>query len=132
MGAAVLFLLSACETTAPPIEEAIETETLGEDRLGEFMRELPPEPERIAPGPSNESYIGQSVVALEGYLGAASFVRPEGNNEFRRYDLGSCRLYAVIIPAGGNVASLAVGPAVAGEAMPTLEECMAIRSSVGS
>ncbi|RFB05177.1 hypothetical protein [Parvularcula marina] len=125
-------LLAGCETTsgadhAPEVVAGPKAET---DPLGDFMKGLPSE--RIANVPPAEGFIGRPVAALEAETGAPALTRVEGSNEFRRYDLGACRLYAVIMPAGGNVSSLAVGPSIMGRVMPSFAECLVARRAPGS
>lgn len=76
-----------------------------------------------AAGPEPSQYLGRSVAALETLLGQPALVRREGPNEFRRYDLADCRVYAVVAPAGGSVRTLSTGPLTSGEAAPGFSRC---------
>jgi hypothetical protein len=96
------------------------------DVIGDLLRGLGrlEESERTAAdGPPASAFIGKPVAALDRALGAPALVRKEGSNEWRRYDLGDCRAYAVVVPAGGNVTSLSTGPSVAGAPVPRFETC---------
>jgi hypothetical protein len=101
------------------------------DPLGELIgREAGTGAQAAAPqtlGPPAETFIGAPVTRLERRLGAAALVRREGANEFRRYDLEGCRVYAVVAPAGGNVKTVSTGALVAGKAAPDFRVCTAGR-----
>ncbi|MCQ8184074.1 hypothetical protein [Parvularcula maris] len=101
------------------------------DPLGELIgREAGTNEEAPAPaalGPAAETFIGAPVGTLEAALGSPALTRREGANEFRRYDLEDCRVYAVVAPAGGNVQTVSAGPLVAGKAAPDFRVCTAGR-----
>ena len=82
-------------------------------------------------GPDPARLVGRTVAQLEQWTGAPSLVRKEGQNEFRRYDLGGCRVYAVVAPAGGRVTSIATGPAQAGQPQPAFQQCTARTPTTG-
>lgn len=86
----------------------------------------------MAPGPAAEMFLGRPVTVLEQVTGAPALIRREGPNEFRRYDLGDCRAYAVIASEAGTVTTLSTGPAVAGDPVPAFTACTAGRGRVGS
>lgn len=128
-----MLFLAACSTTPDPAAnegDSAQTQGTRDDRLGDFMRDLPQGP-RIVDADA-EDFIGRPLAQFEGMAGPAALTRQEGENEFRRYDLGACRLYAVVSPAGGNVVSLAAGPAVSGQATPSFGECLGAAPMVGS
>ncbi len=79
----------------------------------------------LPPGPSPERFVGGEVFDLDRFLGTPALVRAEGDNEFRRYDLPRCRVYAIVAPAGGRVQSLSTGPLVSGEGAPSFASCTA-------
>lgn len=73
-------------------------------------------------GPSEEVFLGQPVRKLEAAIGQAALIRKEGNTEFRRYDLGDCRAYAVIT-SKGTVKSITTGPARMGASPQPFSYC---------
>lgn len=77
--------------------------------------------------PEVTAYIGRPLGDLEARTGAPSFERAEGSNSFLRYDLGDCRVYAIVSAAGGGrpvIRSLSTGPARAGDPAPSLGACL--------
>ena len=115
--------LAACSTTTAP--EPLAPVTTRSAAPAAPVMAAPVRPVRV-PGPSPDTFIGRPVDALEALLGEPDLVRREGANEFRRYDVSdSCRAYAVVMPAGGNVASLTTGHAVQGVEAPAFEDCTA-------
>lgn len=102
----------------------------GDDPLAALIgRETAAEelPGAAAPARRAEEFIGQDVAVLDSYLGDPGLVRREGRNEFRRYDLKGCRVFAVVAPAGGLVQTVATGPLVSGEAAPSFSACTRAR-----
>lgn len=128
MAALAAAALAGCATTPEATEKPVKpaTEAAQSDPIGDLIAGIPETPRAAA---SAKSFIGQPVSVFERTAGAPALIRPEGGNEFRRYDLAGCRLYAIVIPAGGEVASIAVGPAVVGSVMPSFGECLAARST---
>ena len=127
--AGVALLLAACSTDGAPEEpKLIESHSVTEiDPIREFLETLPPDSDPRAQTAA-AAQVGGPVGKLEELTGPAALVRQEGENEFRRYDLGACRAYAVIIPAGGSVASIATGPAEAGKPTPSFDTCLEARA----
>lgn len=121
--------LAGCATTPDtPVEAPAPLPPSGEevtegDPIARLLLNLPTDSTLL--GPTAESFIGQPIAKLEQVTGPAALTRREGKNEFRRYDLGPCRAYAVVSPAGGNVTSLTTGAAVAGYRAPAFERCTA-------
>lgn len=113
-------IISACATGSPdgtsrrgdPLGSLIGRETGQRRSASDFP-----------PGPSPERFVGGEVLDLDRFLGEPALVRAEGNNEFRRYDLERCRVYAIVTPAGGNVQTISTGPLVSGEAAPSFSSC---------
>lgn len=101
------------------------------DPIRDFLETLPPDTDPRAQTAA-AALIGGPVARLEKVTGPAVLVRKEGDNEFRRYDFHACRAYAVIIPAGGMVASIATGPAMAGGPAPSFDDCLRDQVRVGS
>ena len=116
------FILSACGTLGSGDGAQGPGNVAGTgDGIGGLIANMP----NAVPGPDPKTLIGRPVAALEALTGTPALTRTEGDNEFRRYDLGLCRVYAVVTPAGGTVASLTSGPAVAGNPKPTVQQCTA-------
>lgn len=89
--------------------------------------EQPKEQRPRSGGISGDSYIGQPADSLEALVGQPAFTRKEMAGEFRRYDLGPCRVYAVISEnASGRpvIGSLSISGTVPGEAAMTLQQCL--------
>lgn len=80
---------------------------------------------QLRPGPPAENFIGRDVDRLEDVVGRPALVRREGLNEFRRYDLERCRIFAIVTPAGGMVQTLTTGPTTSGEVPPSFPSCTA-------
>ena len=105
---------------------ACATEDGERDPLGALIgREVARPRKKPEPGPDASDFVGQSVAELEKLLGEPGLTRREGANEFRRYDLGQCRAYAIVVPAGGVVTSLSTGPIVYGDEAPSFRACTA-------
>ena len=119
--AGALLILSACGTLGGDASSQGRASGTGPDGIGGLIANMPD----AVPGPDPQTLIGRPVAALEALTGTPALTRTEGNNEFRRYDLGLCRVYAVVTPAGGTVASLTTGPAVSGNPKPQFERCTA-------
>ncbi|WOI53548.1 hypothetical protein [Parvularcula sp. LCG005] len=116
--------LVACQTTPPaPSEAAAPVEAEDTDPIAALIGSVPAN-QKVA-GPKADAFIGSPVAKLEGVTGAPALVRREGQNEFRRYDLGSCRAYAVVVPAGGTVVGLTTGPAATDMKTMAFEDCTA-------
>ncbi|MEM9987927.1 MAG: hypothetical protein AAF723_00290 [Pseudomonadota bacterium] len=117
-----LSLFAGCTTLEAPGDEPSPSLREGQAAQGEG------EPLRDAVtvlGPAPSRFIDQSVTALEEVTGPPALVRREGANEFRRYDKDACRIYAIVMPAGGKVAKLSTGPALAGAETRSFEQCTA-------
>lgn len=117
----MLAVISAC-TSVP---EEGPTVRRG-DSLGKLIdRAAEPEPasKPLEPGQDAASFVGRDIQMLEAVVGMAALIRREGPNEFRRYDLEGCRVYAIV--AGGLVQTLTTGPLATGETAPTLPACTA-------
>lgn len=83
----------------------------------------PPEPVKV----TTSSFIGKPASALEAVVGAPAFKRAELAGEFRRYDLGPCRVYAVIAPDTGGrpvIGSLSISGQSPGQSVMTLDQCI--------
>lgn len=117
----MVLLLAACASTGKT------GQSTGNDELGALIgRETDAQATvNLTPGPEASTFIGREVRALDQLLGAPSLIRQEGMNEFRRYDLETCRVYAVVTPAGGLVETLTTGPLVAGRNAPSFPRCTA-------
>ncbi|MEM6649628.1 MAG: hypothetical protein AAF603_05195 [Pseudomonadota bacterium] len=115
-------LLAACTTPQKPAVE-LSSEMSGEQSMEDEMA-LSESPTSI-PGPAPSLFIGKSIAALEEVTGSPALTRREGPNEFRRYDKDACRIYAIVMPAGGKVARLSTGPALAGAETRSFEQCTA-------
>jgi hypothetical protein len=109
IGVLSMLLVAACATGpegagrgGDPIGALIDRET----------QETGPAP--LPPGPPAGNFLDQNISLLERRIGSPALVRREGVNEFRRYDLERCRIYAIVSPAGGNVQTLRSGPVVTG------------------
>ncbi|GGD14562.1 hypothetical protein [Aquisalinus flavus] len=79
------------------------------------------------PGISGASYIGQPAASLEALVGQPAFTRKEMAGEFRRYDLGPCRVYAVISESDSGrpvIGSLSISGTMPGAASMTLQQCL--------
>lgn len=123
--------MAACATAPEEAPVAAEAPAAAEreDRLGDLIASLP----AGAPaGPEADSFVGEPISALEDLLGAPALVRQEGAYEFRRYDLGECRAYAVVQRRPGTILKVSTGPAVAGNAAPAFPDCTAGLTSVGT
>lgn len=129
----VLIGVAGCASTPEePTPRMVESSSVTEiDPIKDFLETLPPDTDPRARSAA-AALIGAPVDRLEKLTGPATLVRVEGENEFRRYDLGNCRAYAVIIPAGGNVVSIATGPAVAGNQAPSFDVCLEARRHAGT
>ncbi|MEM9810950.1 MAG: hypothetical protein AAF788_06970 [Pseudomonadota bacterium] len=80
-----------------------------------------------APGPEPTAFEGRPVAGLTRFLGEPALVRREGENAFLRYDLENCRVFAVVVPAGGTVTSLSTGPLSHGAMPLSFSACTAGR-----
>lgn len=115
-------MLAACATSSG--DSARGSDALGQ-LIGRETGDEPPVETRLKPGPDATVFIGRDVSLLERLVGAPALVRREGPNEFRRYDLKRCRIYAIVAPAGGDVASLRTGGLNAGGTAPSFSTCTA-------
>lgn len=100
------------------------------DPLAELIRRSTDEEEIAAepalpPGPDPAVFVGGEVARLDLILGEPALTRREGPNEFRRYDLDDCRIFAIVAPAGGLVQTVSTGPLVSGEDAPAFQRCTA-------
>lgn len=122
-------MLAACSTDGTSDEpKLIESHSVTEiDPIREFLETLPPDSDPRAQTAA-AALVGGPVGRLEELTGPAAMIRQEGDNEFRRYDMVGCRAYAIIIPAGGSVASIATGPAEAGQPTPSFDACLEARA----
>lgn len=120
----ISLVLASCATKpGEPGQPSARTDPLG----ALISREAGPAPSEDTrtrlPGPAAEIFVGQPVSRLEAVVGPPALVRREGANDFRRYDLENCRVYAVTAPAGGRVQTVSTGALVAGQAAPTFSSC---------
>ena len=131
-GIAIL-LLAACQTTPAP-EMAPAPEPVAEPApQPSIARPAAPVTPVPAPQPVPATslaadLIGQPPSALEALTGAPALTRTELAGEFRRYDLGACRVYAVIAPNDAGrpvIGSLSVSGHTPEQATMTLRECLA-------
>jgi len=127
--------LAACETS----EQALAPVEIRDSETVVSEEAAPPAKEATVPveqpavqkprntGVSGDSYIGQPATSLEALVGQPAFTRKEMAGEFRRYDLGPCRVYAVISENGSGrpvIGSLSISGTVPGEASMTLQQCL--------
>ncbi|NHK28089.1 hypothetical protein FF098_009260 [Parvularcula flava] len=127
--------LAACETS----EQALAPVEMRDAEAVVSEEAAPPAKEATVPveqprtqrprnaGVSGDSYIGQPATSLEALVGQPAFTRKEMAGEFRRYDLGPCRVYAVISENGNGrpvIGSLSISGTMPGEASMTLQQCL--------
>ena len=128
--------LAACETSEQALApvEMRNADTVVSEEAAPPAKEatVPVEPPRVQKPPrkagvSGDSYIGQPAASLEALVGQPAFVRQEMAGEFRRYDLGPCRVYAVIAENGSGrpvIGSLSISGTLPGAGSMTLQQCL--------
>ena len=127
--------LAACETNEQALApvETRNTDTVVTEEAAPPAKEatVPVDPPTVNKprnaGVSGDSFIGQPATSLEALVGQPAFVRQEMAGEFRRYDLGPCRVYAVIAENGSGrpvIGSLSISGTLPGAASMTLQQCL--------